>query len=177
MHDKQTSTRPPTSHIAPFGLRMQPELRAALEEAARENGRSLNAEIAYRLEESLRPSKPAQQAAERRKLELVTAYLDWCQSKGETPEKSYAEFCDFYNDPEREHGGVPNIQGIPHITQDYLSELHGVWFLEREAPHPHQATDVSYIMEVLEAKLEAKLDAREQALLYKVEQIAKRSEE
>lgn len=156
---------------------MQPELRAALEESARESGRSLNAEIAYRLEESLRPTKPAQQAAERRKLELVMAYLDWCQAKGESPDKSYTEFCDFYNDPEREHSAVPNIQGIPCITPDYLSELHGVWYLEREARYPRQATDMRYIMEALEAKLEAKLDAREQALLYKVEQIAKRSEE
>lgn len=156
---------------------MQPELRAALEESARESGRSLNAEIAYRLEESLRPSKPAQQAAERRKLELVGEYLDWCQNKGKAPEKSYGEFCDFYNDPTRAHDGVDNVSGIDQITSDYLHELYGVWFLERDARYPHQAADVRYIMEALEAKLEAKLDAREQALLYKVEQIAKRPEE
>jgi len=39
--------------VAPFGLRMLPELRARLEEAARSNSRSLNAEIVARLEESL----------------------------------------------------------------------------------------------------------------------------
>ncbi|WP_363797822.1 Arc family DNA-binding protein [Lysobacter firmicutimachus] len=39
--------------INPFGLRMPPELRSELEEAALSNGRSLNAEIVYRLEESL----------------------------------------------------------------------------------------------------------------------------
>ncbi|RXZ42699.1 Arc family DNA-binding protein [Crenobacter cavernae] len=46
------ATRPATSHIAPFGLRMQPELREMLEESAVENGRSLNAEIVSRLETS-----------------------------------------------------------------------------------------------------------------------------
>lgn len=43
----------PISAIAPFGLRMQPALKAALEERAKENARSLNAEIVDRLEASL----------------------------------------------------------------------------------------------------------------------------
>lgn len=37
--------------IAPFGLRMQPELKAWLAEQARSNFRSLNAEIVHRLEQ------------------------------------------------------------------------------------------------------------------------------
>lgn len=49
---KKTETRPATGHINPFGLRMQPELRAKLEEAANFRGRSLNAEIVQRLEDS-----------------------------------------------------------------------------------------------------------------------------
>lgn len=44
--------RKPVANIAPFGLRMQPPLKAKVEEAARENARSLNAEIVARLEES-----------------------------------------------------------------------------------------------------------------------------
>lgn len=43
----------PNSAIAPFALRMQPDVKAALEEAAAANGRSLNAEIVARLEHSL----------------------------------------------------------------------------------------------------------------------------
>lgn len=43
----------PVSTIVPFGLRLQPELKAALEASASQNGRSLNAEIASRLEDSL----------------------------------------------------------------------------------------------------------------------------
>lgn len=37
--------------IAPFGLRMQPELKAWLVEQAQRNFRSLNAEIIHRLEQ------------------------------------------------------------------------------------------------------------------------------
>lgn len=43
----------PNSAIAPFALRMQPALKAALEEVAAAKGRSLNAEIVARLEQSL----------------------------------------------------------------------------------------------------------------------------
>lgn len=49
---KKTETRPATATINPFGLRMQPELRERLEAAASESGRSLNAEITSRLEQS-----------------------------------------------------------------------------------------------------------------------------
>lgn len=43
--------RTPTANIAPFGLRMQPDLKARVEEAARANNRSLNAEIVHRVED------------------------------------------------------------------------------------------------------------------------------
>ena len=42
----------PMRNINPFGLRLQPDLKARLEAAAAENKRSLNAEISARLEES-----------------------------------------------------------------------------------------------------------------------------
>lgn len=45
--------RKPMANIPPFGLRMQPDLKAKVEDAARSNNRSLNAEIIARLEESL----------------------------------------------------------------------------------------------------------------------------
>lgn len=54
------NTRIPTSHIAPFGLRMQEDLRQALESEAQANGRSLNAEIIARLQFSIE-NKAAQE--------------------------------------------------------------------------------------------------------------------
>lgn len=41
------------ANITPFGLRLQPELKRRVEEAAKASGNSLNAEIALRLEASL----------------------------------------------------------------------------------------------------------------------------
>lgn len=43
--------------IAPFGLRMPPELKKEIEESAKRNKRSLNAEIVDRLEETFRQDK------------------------------------------------------------------------------------------------------------------------
>ncbi len=43
------TTTAPTGQIAPFGLRMLPELRERIEEAAKASGRSMNAEIVTRL--------------------------------------------------------------------------------------------------------------------------------
>lgn len=45
----------PVANITPFGLRMQPDLKAKVEEAARTNNRSLNSEIVARLEYSFQP--------------------------------------------------------------------------------------------------------------------------
>lgn len=47
-----------TGDIAPLGVRMPPELKDALAAAARQNGRSLNAEIVLRLQQSLEPAPP-----------------------------------------------------------------------------------------------------------------------
>lgn len=46
-------TRLHTSHIPPFGLRLQQDLKDALEQAAKAQGRSLNAEIVNRLQKSM----------------------------------------------------------------------------------------------------------------------------
>jgi hypothetical protein len=48
------------ANIAPFGLRMQPELKQQIEEQAMASGRSLNAEIVWRLEQSLKTGTPGQ---------------------------------------------------------------------------------------------------------------------
>lgn len=46
------TTTAPTGQIAPFGLRMLPDLKEKIEQAARDSGRSMNAEIVARLEQS-----------------------------------------------------------------------------------------------------------------------------
>lgn len=52
MKKTPNTTTAPTGNIAPFGLRMLPELRDKVEEAAKSNGRSMNAEIVARLQQS-----------------------------------------------------------------------------------------------------------------------------
>jgi hypothetical protein len=47
--------RKPVANIPPFGLRMQPDLKARVEESARRNGRSLNGEIVQALEQFFPP--------------------------------------------------------------------------------------------------------------------------
>ena len=52
MAKQPNNTTAPTGQIAPFGLRMLPPLREQIEDAARESGRSMNAEIVARLGDS-----------------------------------------------------------------------------------------------------------------------------
>lgn len=52
-----TDDRKLVANIAPFGLRMQPDLKARVEEAARKNNRSVNAEIVSALEAAFPPKR------------------------------------------------------------------------------------------------------------------------
>lgn len=89
---KKTETRPSTATINPFGLRMQPDLRERMEAAAKESGRSLNAEIVARLEqgggneeaEQLRSRLQATEnllSATNRMLSLLAYYLARCAER------------------------------------------------------------------------------------------------
>lgn len=60
MSRARNTTTAPTGSIAPLGLRLLPELRVQIEEAAREHGRSLNAEVTARLQSSFEPSDTEQ---------------------------------------------------------------------------------------------------------------------
>ena len=57
--------------IQPYPLRLQPELRTALEQAAKQRGRSLHAEIVARLEDTMRPTSEMAQLLSR--LEQIAA--------------------------------------------------------------------------------------------------------
>lgn len=52
------------ANITPFGLRLQPDLKRRVEEAARASGNSLNAEIAVRLEVSFAADDNRQEVRE-----------------------------------------------------------------------------------------------------------------
>jgi predicted HicB family RNase H-like nuclease len=89
----------PTSKITPFGLRLQPELKARLEASARNQKRSLNSEIAARLESptlvldahrSDLPSDPGLLDAWLR--ERLVPHLQQCAPE---PDASAAEFVQF----------------------------------------------------------------------------------
>jgi hypothetical protein len=52
MSRARNTTTAPTGSIAPLGLRLLPDLRDKIDIAARENGRSINAEVTARLQGS-----------------------------------------------------------------------------------------------------------------------------
>lgn len=52
MKKSPNTTTAPTGNVAPFGLRMLPDLREKVERAAKASGRSMNAEIVARLDSS-----------------------------------------------------------------------------------------------------------------------------
>lgn len=56
MKKSPNTTTAPTGQIAPFGLRLLPDLREKIEAAAKESGRSMNAEIVARLQVSFEPA-------------------------------------------------------------------------------------------------------------------------
>lgn len=79
------------SHIPPFGVRMPQELKVKIEEAAKKAGRSINAEIVYRLQKSIEDEQQNQDAISTtifettknddfasliNKLNLLGAYMD-----------------------------------------------------------------------------------------------------
>lgn len=74
------------ANITPFGLRLQPALKKRVEEAAKANGRSLNSEIAARLEASFGDSggklKLVKQDAFNRLSERVEALEKYLAASG-----------------------------------------------------------------------------------------------
>lgn len=76
--------------ITPFGLRMPPSLRAMIEAAAKESGRSLNSEIVHRLI----PGGPAMSADQAKRavvtealLEAVAEAIRWWDAVNDMPDQ------------------------------------------------------------------------------------------
>ncbi|CAN7309464.1 Arc family DNA-binding protein [Cupriavidus necator] len=87
---RATSTRPPTAHIAPFGLRLQNDLRAKLEAAATESGRSLNAEITERLIASFGEGPSVTPLMSAAIAEALGDVMEYAHEHGVTPDEALA---------------------------------------------------------------------------------------
>jgi hypothetical protein len=79
------TTTAPTGQIAPFGLRMLPEQREKIEEAARVSGRSMNAEIVARLQASFEDDKGLPEGV---RMAVEDAAEDWGVSFEEALERA-----------------------------------------------------------------------------------------
>lgn len=82
----------PVANITPFGLRLQPGLKRRVDEAAKANGRSINAEIAARLDASFAGTeKEGDDLGQRvkaleRELETVQKQMRWLENEwGQRP--------------------------------------------------------------------------------------------
>lgn len=71
------TTTAPTGQIAPFGLRMLPDLKERIEQSAKGSGRSMNAEIVARLQQSFEApaGSPAELGATRALLKVLAIWL------------------------------------------------------------------------------------------------------
>ena len=145
------NTRKPTAHLAPFGVRMQPELKAQLEAVAAASGRSMNAEIVDRLARSLYP--PSIRALhERRKMELLAAYMEWCDRHNLDSRSAFSDFAMAY-DSAREvysHPDVERVSGLDSVDEQYLVELYATWVIERPSRFPILADENSEARRVMD---------------------------
>lgn len=97
--------RTPQANIAPFGLRMQPELKAKVEEAARGSERSMNAEIVARLQDSFQPESTSDL---RNKIIAMERYIDTLERMREAM-----------------HASSSATKSLSEIYEDNLAELQG----------------------------------------------------
>lgn len=128
-----------------YKLRIPQELKDKIEEAAEANGRSMNAEIVQRLQDSFSDHQTARLLHERRKLELVASYVEWCDKKGLPTEKSFIAYASAYKeamDASLDLIGNPEMQmvsGVLSVDANYLSELYANWVIERPGRFPELA--------------------------------------
>ncbi|WP_337882555.1 Arc family DNA-binding protein [Chromobacterium haemolyticum] len=108
-------------------LRLPMRVYEQLKQQADESGRSLNAEIAYRLENSLgeKALRDGRLPTERQKVELLLDFESWLQeSQGELSEKgALKEFCRLYNGGDPDYEQVETVYGIEEVTPRFLRDL------------------------------------------------------
>ena len=121
-------------------FRLPWELYEQLKSSADQSGRSLNAEIIFRLETSFLESSQSsvQQAPEMRKAELLLDFEAWSKELGAiTNEKArYREYCNLYNTADPSSELVEHVTAIDIIDPGYLRELAAAWRrYAMESPH------------------------------------------
>jgi len=111
------------------------------------SGRSLNAEIAYRLEISLGSQSAgtvAVQPTEKQKAELLLEFEAWFRDSGALRDgkTAYREFCRLYNGADPDWEQVEPVYGIEEVSPRFLRDLALTWRrYARESAHVHQFTD------------------------------------
>lgn len=136
-----------TDDIYRTQLRLPISIYEKLRVAAEESGRSLNAEIAYRLDASLNTktlSTDTGQPTERQKAELLLGFEAWLRdsSNSQNEKVAYREFCDLYNGADPDWEQVEPVYGIEEVNPRFLRDLALAWRrYARESVYVQQFTD------------------------------------
>ena len=109
-------------------MRLHIEVQKKLVEASNRSGRSLNAEIAYRLEQSLDEDAKVNKEKypmEKQKLELLLDYEDWYVNYRPDLDfkSSMREYCSIYNGEKSDRDGVDFVFGVDRIDTKSLKDL------------------------------------------------------
>lgn len=77
------------SNIAPFGVRMPPDLKKRLEISAKKNSRSLNAEVVFWLQKAMDEHEEQSDTVKRLPIKMIDGFGGWYEHQ--KPDESGAE--------------------------------------------------------------------------------------
>lgn len=120
-----TEKKKPMANITPFGLRMQPDLKARIEEGARLTGRSLNAEIVHRLETYDEEVKRLSDLvlSERREVRLLRSQVETLQVERDASVKELQAFREEYAALLKQHVSFKEHVTLMNVVVDHLSRI------------------------------------------------------
>ncbi|MFN4236054.1 MAG: Arc family DNA-binding protein [Vogesella sp.] len=136
-----------TDDIYRTQLRLPIRVYERLRVAAEESGRSLNAEIAHRLDVSLTAKTigtDASQPTERQKAELLLDFEAWLRESStyQNEKTAYREYCRLYNGADPDWEQVEPVHGIEEVNPRFLRDLALAWRrYARESVYVQQFTD------------------------------------
>ena len=116
-----------TENLYRTQLRIPMRVYEQLKQQADDSGRSLNAEIAYRLEASLgeRALRNGRLPTERQKVELLLDFESWLQEsqEGQNEKAALKAFCHLYNGGDPDYEQVEPVHGIEEVAPRFLRDL------------------------------------------------------